>query len=55
VLIIPGGTLLNYPNADLDAFIATVNDIKLYFQTTATSEIECTLAPLPILRPPLTP
>jgi hypothetical protein len=33
VLIIPGGTLLNDPNAGLDALIATVDDIKLYFQT----------------------
>src|SRR5262249_49098338 len=33
MLIIPGGTLLNDPNAGLDAFIATVDDIKLYFQT----------------------
>ena len=33
ILIIPGGTLLNDPNAGLDAFIATVDDIKLYFQT----------------------
>jgi len=33
VLIIPGGTLLNDPEAGLDAFIATVQDVKLYFQT----------------------
>jgi probable HAF family extracellular repeat protein len=33
MLIIPGGTLLNDPNAGLDAFISTVDDIKLYFQT----------------------
>jgi hypothetical protein len=33
MLIIPGGTLLSNPNAGLDAFIASVSDIKLFFQT----------------------
>ena len=33
LLIIPGGTLLNDPNAGLDTFINTVDDIKIYFQT----------------------
>ena len=33
MLIIPGGTLLNNPEAGLDAFINTVSDIKVYFQT----------------------
>jgi hypothetical protein len=33
LLIIPGGTLLANPNAGLDAFISTVSDIKIYFQT----------------------
>lgn len=33
MLIIPGGTLLNDPDAGLDTFINTVKDIKLFFQT----------------------
>ncbi len=33
LLIIPGGTLLSDPNQGLDAFIRTVSDIKIYFQT----------------------
>ena len=33
MLIIPGGTLLNDPNAGLEAFINSVTDIKIYFQT----------------------
>jgi hypothetical protein len=33
MLIIPGGTLLNDPNAGLEAFIDTVSDVKIYFQT----------------------
>lgn len=33
ILIIPGGTLLNDPNDGIDAFIDSVSDIKLYFQT----------------------
>ena len=37
MLIIPGGTLLNDPNVGLDAFINTVSDIKLFFQTYAYS------------------
>ncbi len=37
MLVIPGGTLLNDPNAGLDAFIESVSDIKLFFQTYAYS------------------
>lgn len=37
MLIIPGGTLLNDPQAGLDAFINSVSDIKLFFQTYAYS------------------
>lgn len=37
LLIIPGGTLLNDGNAGLDAFIDSVSDIKLFFQTYAYS------------------
>ena len=37
MLVIPGGTLLNDPNAGLDAFIQSVSDIKLFFQTYAYS------------------
>ncbi len=37
MLVIPGGTLLNDPNAGLDAFIDSVSDIKLFFQTYAYS------------------
>lgn len=33
MLIIPGGTLLANPEAGLNAFINTVTDIKIYFQT----------------------
>jgi probable HAF family extracellular repeat protein len=33
MLIIPGGTLLNDPNAGLDAFVNSVSDIKFSFQT----------------------
>ncbi len=33
ILIIPGGTLLNDPNAGLQDFINTVSDIKIFFQT----------------------
>jgi len=33
MLIIPGGTLLNDPDAGLEAFINSVTDIKIYFQT----------------------
>jgi len=33
LLIIPGGTLLFDPNQGLDAFVHTVDDIKVYFQT----------------------
>jgi hypothetical protein len=33
LLIIPGGTLLNNANTGLDEFIASVSDIKLFFQT----------------------
>jgi uncharacterized membrane protein len=33
MLIIPGGTLLNDPDAGLEAFIDSVSDIKIYFQT----------------------
>ena len=33
MMIIPGGTLLADPNAGLDAFINSVSDIKVYFQT----------------------
>jgi hypothetical protein len=37
MLVIPGGTLLNDPNAGLDGFINSVGDIKLFFQTYAYS------------------
>ena len=37
MLVIPGGTLLNDPNAGLDGFIQSVSDIKLFFQTYAYS------------------
>ena len=37
MLIIPGGTLLNDPQAGLDVFINSVSDIKLFFQTYAYS------------------
>lgn len=37
LLIIPGGTLLNDPAAGLDAFINSVDDIKLHFQSYAYS------------------
>jgi hypothetical protein len=37
LLIIPGGTLLNDGNQGLDAFINSVSDIKLFFQTYAYS------------------
>jgi hypothetical protein len=37
MLVIPGGTLLNDPNVGLDAFINSVSDIKLFFQTYAYS------------------
>ncbi|MFM8418987.1 MAG: hypothetical protein ACKOEQ_02540, partial [Verrucomicrobiota bacterium] len=37
MLVIPGGTLLNDPNVGLDAFIQSVSDIKLFFQTYAYS------------------
>ncbi len=37
MLVIPGGTLVNDPNAGLDAFIESVSDIKLFFQTYAYS------------------
>jgi hypothetical protein len=37
MLIIPGGTLLNDPNSGLEAFTASVSDIKLFFQTYAYS------------------
>ncbi len=33
LMIIPGGTLLFDPNQGLDAFINSVQDIKIYFQT----------------------
>jgi probable HAF family extracellular repeat protein len=33
MLIIPGGTLLNDPNAGLQNFVNSVSDIKIYFQT----------------------
>ncbi len=33
MLVIPGGTLLNDPNAGLDEFINSVSDIKIFFQT----------------------
>jgi probable HAF family extracellular repeat protein len=33
ILIIPGGTLLNDPNAGLQTFVNSVSDIKLFFQT----------------------
>ena len=33
LLIIPGGTFLYDPNRGLDTFIATVGDIKIFFQT----------------------
>jgi hypothetical protein len=33
MLIVPGGTLLNNPDAGLDGFVASVKDIKLFFQT----------------------
>lgn len=32
-LIIPGKALLNDPNAGLDRFVQSVNDVKLYFIT----------------------
>lgn len=32
-LVIPGNTLLQYPNKGLDRFIATVKDVKLYLVT----------------------
>jgi hypothetical protein len=37
LLIVPGGTLLNDPNLGLTAFINSVSDIKLFFQTYAYS------------------
>jgi len=37
MLIIPGGTLLNDPNQGLNAFINSVSDIKIFFQTYAYS------------------
>ena len=33
MLIIPGGSLLNDPAAGLDAFVNSVSDIKIFFQT----------------------
>ena len=33
LLIIPGGSLLANPDAGLDAFLNSVCDIKMYFQT----------------------
>jgi hypothetical protein len=33
LLIIPGGTFLYDPNRGLDTFIATIGDIKIFFQT----------------------
>lgn len=33
MLVIPGGTLLNDPDAGLDKFINSVSDIKIFFQT----------------------
>jgi hypothetical protein len=33
MLIIPGGTLLFDPNQGLDAFVNSVSDIKIFFQT----------------------
>jgi probable HAF family extracellular repeat protein len=33
ILIIPGGTLLNDPNAGLQTFVNSVSDIKIFFQT----------------------
>ncbi len=33
LLIIPGGSLLSEPDAGLDAFLNSVSDVKLYFQT----------------------
>jgi hypothetical protein len=33
LLIIPGGTFLYDPNRGLDTFVATVGDIKIFFQT----------------------
>ena len=37
MLVIPGGTLLSDPNSGLEAFAASVSDIKLLFQTYAYS------------------
>jgi hypothetical protein len=37
MLVIPGGTLLSDPDAGLEAFAASVSDIKLLFQTYAYS------------------
>ena len=37
MLIIPGGTLLNDPNAGLQNFVNSVSDIKIFFQTYAYS------------------
>jgi hypothetical protein len=37
MLIIPGGTLLSDPDAGLEAFAASVSDIKLFFMTYAYS------------------
>jgi hypothetical protein len=37
MLIIPGGTFLYDPSRGLDTFIATVGDIKIFFQTYAYS------------------
>ena len=37
ILVIPGGTLLSDPNSGLEAFAASVSDIKLLFKTYAYS------------------